>query len=610
MTQKFTTHFKRHRGPVTGVAAINNSNLVVTSGYDGAVALFDTESDEVTLLGYHDHLVNSIFTDTTGKFAASCSADYSIGIWDLEQRKRLLTLDGHTDDVEAFIFISEQKGASVSRDCSVILWDLSSGQIINKLLGHEKDVLSVQFYKNTLFTTGDDMTVRSWDMESGELKRMWGPFENETDTCAIDIDRERLILGCDDGIIRIFDLNDGTPISQIDAHTSAIKKVTVDPTNGDILSAAYDQKIAIWNAQSFECVRVLDPCIAKWERSFTWSCDGKRVYAGTFDGTVVIWDSENGSLVKEIGITDTTGNACFNDISCVGNRILLVSDDGIVRVMNRVQDELQLVLEEQPKERILTNACALAPDGKTALLGTHNQKIFIISIEGGDLYERGTLTPGEGPINSIRVSHDSSKAFVAAYSGKVIAISMDDHDYNPIPIHGNAVKAIELHPSMNIGVSCCAGGEIIKWDFDGNKLGEFEPHDSIVNDIAVSLDGKHLASVGRDFILNIHDFSSLAKIASIPIGNKSLKSVCFNGNGDVCVGDYWGNVYLVSTNDFTHQMARIADNGVSAMVPSDNDQMLAVSYDGSICIFDSSLAIVSREKIMEQRLDQVQNELI
>ena len=35
------------------------------------------------------------------------------------------------------------------------------------------------------------MTLRVWDLETGRQLSLWGPFENETDTCAIDLDRHR-----------------------------------------------------------------------------------------------------------------------------------------------------------------------------------------------------------------------------------------------------------------------------------------------------------------------------------------------------------------------------------------------------------------------------------
>ena len=69
-----------------------------------------------------------------------------------------------------------------------------------------------------------------------------------------------------------------------------------------------------------------------WERSFNWSPDGNEVLAGTFDGTVLLWDAASGRCRDEIGERGA-GNACFNDIAATDRgEIATVSDDGVVRL--------------------------------------------------------------------------------------------------------------------------------------------------------------------------------------------------------------------------------------------------------------------------------------
>src|SRR4029079_19800668 len=223
--QTTVDRFVRHRGPVTCAAGIPGTDEVVTSGYDGAVALYNLTSGSVELLGFHRPLVNRVVVDAAGRRAASPSSDYTTVVWDLEERRPELVLRGHADDVEDFVFIDENLGASVSRDWRVFVWDLRTGAITNILEGHDKDVLSISHHDGKLFTSGDDMTLRVWDLETGQQQQVWGPFESETDTCAIDPLHRRAVLGCDDGVVRIFDIDTGLTVGEIDAHASGIKKV-------------------------------------------------------------------------------------------------------------------------------------------------------------------------------------------------------------------------------------------------------------------------------------------------------------------------------------------------------------------------------------------------
>src|ERR1051325_7410133 len=191
--------FIRHRGPVTCVAAIPNSRAVVTSGYDGAVGYFDLEKQRVKLLGYHKHLVNRIVVNETGSRAASCSSDYTIYIWNLRTHQLEQVLRGHSDDVEDFVFVDDHMGVSASRDRRILIWNLDTGAVLRFIDEHEKDVLSLAFHNGRIYSSGDDKTLRQWDYHSGKLIKMWGPFEQETDTCAIDPGSGRVLLGCDDG---------------------------------------------------------------------------------------------------------------------------------------------------------------------------------------------------------------------------------------------------------------------------------------------------------------------------------------------------------------------------------------------------------------------------
>ena len=119
--QTESSQFVRHRGPVTCVSGIPNSNAAVTSGYDGAVGYVDLSAGTVELMGYHDHLANKITVNEAGTKAASSSSDFTIYIWDLATRQVERILKGHSDDVEDFVFVDDDRGVSVSRDWRIIV---------------------------------------------------------------------------------------------------------------------------------------------------------------------------------------------------------------------------------------------------------------------------------------------------------------------------------------------------------------------------------------------------------------------------------------------------------------------------------------------------------
>lgn len=601
-------NFDRHRGPITCAAGIPGSNLIVTSGYDSAVALFDPDGNKVQLLGYHEHLANRIVVDPTGNWAASCSSDYNVYLWNLEDRKLSKVLRGHSDDVEDFAFIDAETGVSVGRDWRILIWDLNTGAIKRVIDGHEKDVLSVCYHDGNLITSGDDMTLRVWDLENGSEIRKFGPFETETDTCDVDTVNRKIVLGCDDGYIRIFDLDTGEPIGEINAHSSAIKKVACSPVNGDLLSAAYDQKILIWDAATHELKVTLEESATKWERSFNWTPAGDQVVAGTFDGTVQVWDAATGQMENEIGNEgQSCGNACFNDVATGGDgQLVLVSDDGWVRLGRLTDSDASWGSQTASGHgRMLMNGVAMDAEGGKVATGAHNQKLHLFRHDEGKLVDEIALSLDEGPINCIRYSElpeTKGDVFVACYSGAIVQVGPDGTIKNKFRVHENAVKALRLHPTRPVGVSCSADGVLVSWDFDGNVLHNYLGHMAIIDDVDIDPTGRMITSTGRDFTVKVYELDTGRMLHSISIGKRSSKGILFLDPDTVVVTNYWGELLRFSLSDESCLKRQIAENGISAIARSGND-LVAVSYDGAAYLVNADdLTVINTLRAMVQRV--------
>ena len=608
LDQSTASNFVRHRGPVTSTADIPGRRIVVSGGYDGAVALFDLDADSVTLLGYHRHLVNQVSVDQIGgQRAASCSSDYSVYIWDLETGQRIQVLQGHADDVEDFIFVDTHTGVSASRDRRIIVWNLETGAIRHILDAHEKDVLSLSYSDGLLYSSGDDKTLKVWDVEQGRLLKSFGPFELETDTCAIDPARGRVVLGCDDGIVRVIEVNSGKIVCEIEAHSSGIKKVAVSPT-GDILSAAYDQKIIIWCGETFAHKLTLENVKHKWERSFSFSYDGSRIYAGTFDGTLLMWNAVTGELTGEAG-SDGEGNACFNRVAASDNgAVVTVADDGWIRLAAFDSKWARWMNRTCPGSgRMLMNAVAIDNQGGLVVSGAHDQKLHLYSVDRYNLDNHIEIELNEGPINFIDIATQEDyeqNAFVACYSGKIVCVTPSGEVRARMQIHEGAVKSVRVHQHEKLGVSCSADGTLCSWTFDGEIVNHYLGHSAIINDVAFSPDGDRIASVSRDFSLKVYGFSDAKLIASIELGRRSLKSVCFASRNVVLVGDYWGGLFRVDLQSGKVERQKIAGNGLSSLTRSGN-KLFAASYDGSISEIDpSNLGVVHRIEALTQCLNQ------
>ncbi len=601
--------FVRHRGPITSTAWIPGTQQILTSGYDSAVACFDMQSGEVELWGYHRHLCNRIVVDADGQRAASVSSDYDIYIWDIATRKMTMALIGHGDDVEDFYFIDAERGVSVSRDRRILLWDLSTGRITRAIHGHEKDVLSVACHAGNIYSSSDDTTLRVWDLETGRPRHVFGPFDTESDTCAIDPSRNRVVLGCDDGCIRIFDVTAGEMVAKIDAHEAGIKKVACSPADGAILSAAYDGKIHVWDGASHERRLSLEQRKNKWERSFTWSPDGAFVVAGTFDGTVLVWDANDGHAVAELGVqAERPGNDCFNDVAITEDQtVILVNDEGCVRVGRF--DEPRWLAKVTPKTgRMLMNAVTYDAATRTVITGSHDQRLHIFDRTADGLANEVEAFVGEGPINCVRMTQQSGYEgvlFAACYTGAIARVSRDGTVCDRFRLHENAVKSLRLHPTKPIGVSGSADGILVTWSFDGALLRQIPGHTAIIDDVDIDPTGNFIASSGRDFLLNVYRLEDGGLVSTVELGRRSPKALCFVDSQTVIVTNYWGELLRVSLPEGRILCRSISENGISSICRADSkgERVVVCSYDGAVYLVRSSDLSVERElRAMTQRV--------
>ena len=303
-------------------------------------------------------------------------------------------------------------------------------------------------------------------------------------------------------IIRVFDTRSGDLIREIPAHASGIKKVCTSPETGDILSAAYDQRILIWDAQSLDLKTELERVPSTWERSLNWASDGQSILAGTFDGTALEWSAATGRLIAELGGGDSApGNACFNEASVGANVVAVVSDDGYIRMARLTPSNAEWLARVEPASgRMLMNAVTLDDRSGVVMTGAHNHRLHIFDLAAGELKNETEIGLSEGPINCIRIAHNpgfEGDAFVACYSGAIVRVGRRGEIKDRITAHDGAVKALRIHPTLPVGVSGSADGSLIAWDMDGAAHRYLAGHTAIVDDVDFSPSGDLIASGPR-----------------------------------------------------------------------------------------------------------------
>ena len=155
-----------------------------------------------------------------GSRLASGSADRTVKIWDVASGKRLFTLSDSADVVFALAFHpSGNKITAAGADKFIRTWALGKdgGTLVQSIIAHEADITHVLYFPDgkRLASASADLTVKIWNMETGEVLRT---LERQPDwvlTMALSPDGKMLALGRYDGTIAYYDANEWREIAQI-----------------------------------------------------------------------------------------------------------------------------------------------------------------------------------------------------------------------------------------------------------------------------------------------------------------------------------------------------------------------------------------------------------
>jgi F-box and WD-40 domain protein CDC4 len=128
----------------------------------------------------------------------------------------------------------------------------------------------------------------------------------------MDHKRNRCISGAMDHMVKIWSLEDGALLYNLDGHSSLVGLLALQ---GDhLVSAAADSTLRIWDPQRGHCRNTLS---AHTGAITCFQHDVQKVISGS-DRTLKMWDVSNGNCIRDL-LTDLSGvwQVKFNDRRCV-----------------------------------------------------------------------------------------------------------------------------------------------------------------------------------------------------------------------------------------------------------------------------------------------------
>ncbi|EJD07930.1 WD40 repeat-like protein [Fomitiporia mediterranea MF3/22] len=374
---------------------------------------------------------------------------------------------------------------------TISIRDGQTGDVkVPPIRAHTGQTTSVVFSPDgkLLASSGQDQTIRIWDVESGMPDGDVMEIDTAISSLAFLPDGKRIIAGANDRTIRIWDVENrkqvGEPIQgySVGDHIGTIRDVAVSPDGRYFASASDGKVLQIWDAKTGEAVGKPLEGHTNWVVAVTFSPDGSSLVSGSYDHTIRRWDVATGRPLGEPfrGHTDYVSSVA---VSPDGKLVVSSSHDNTVRIWDSQTGKPIDAPLRSHTDWVLS--VAFSPDGKHFISGSHDRTLRIWDIESGEQGEELL----EGKITSVAISPD----------GRHVA-------------SGSTEKIIQL------------------WDTENGKIvGKFEGHTRWVNAIAFSSDGKYLVSGSDDTTVCIWDAETSSVLVKTLDGHSGwITSVTFS----------------------------------------------------------------------------------
>ncbi|XP_055578998.1 F-box and WD repeat domain containing protein 10B [Falco cherrug] len=195
-----------HAGSIQALFLHEKKGLVLSASVDLSIRCWNIYSGACVKI-FNGHWATVTCLDFHDEQFVSGARDGMVKVWSLESGKCLKTLKH-----DSTVWVVKMHGRRVVSGCDrglVKVWCADTGTLIKTLEGHQGPVKCLSFDQWHLVTGSTDGYVLGWSM-LGNMKRCLTAFCHPKEVLSLEFLYLRVVSGCADGKIRIFNYLTGT----------------------------------------------------------------------------------------------------------------------------------------------------------------------------------------------------------------------------------------------------------------------------------------------------------------------------------------------------------------------------------------------------------------
>jgi WD40 repeat protein len=262
----------------------------------------------VATISISEGLMKSVAISPDGQKVATSSGDFAsfssfagknntVRIWDIDSRKVIHSLTGHSAWVNSIAFSPDgQTLASGSDDGIIKLWDVRTGQEKRTLKGHSVSVHSIAFSPDgQTLACGSFKMIQLWKVSTAGWKPNLYGHSGAVDSVVFSPDGQTLASASSvDGTIKLWNISTGQEQLTL-KHPDWVYFVAFSPDGQTFASGGgyKERAIKLWDVHTWREKSTLQGHSDKI-RSIAFSPDGQTIASGSQDKTIKLWDVHTG----------------------------------------------------------------------------------------------------------------------------------------------------------------------------------------------------------------------------------------------------------------------------------------------------------------------------
>ncbi|MBD2293423.1 pentapeptide repeat-containing protein [Anabaena sphaerica FACHB-251] len=514
---------------IFSLALSPDGKLLVTGDMDGQIHLWQM-ADRKNLLTFkgHEGLVWTVAFSPDGQTLASGGHDGLIKLWNTQTGDCLKTLDPHTGIVWSISFSSDgQTLASGSQDTSIRLWDVYLGKCLKILHGHTSAVCSVRFNPDgsILASGSDDCDIRLWDIDTGICIKTLQGHDGRVCSVRFSPDAKTLASGSSDHSIRLWDVSKGVCVRTFHGHTNWVWSVCFSSDGQTIATGGNDSSVRLWNVQQGTCVKIFHGHTSE-VYSAIFSPDDQILFSASRDSSVRLWDVSKGVCVRTLqGHSSGAHLVSFNPDDCL---LATGSCDSLVRLWDIASGYSTKILQGHTD---WVWSVSFSPDASILASGSDDTSIKLWDVISGDCIT--TLYGHSGGVTSVSFSPDGQTLASASRDASVKLWDIHKHKcVKTLEGHTGEIWSVSFSPDGNTLATASQDCLVKLWDVgEGKCITTLPGHTDGVWSLSFSPDGKMLASGSVDHSIRLWDTSNFTCVKVLQGHTSTVWSVSFSPDG-------------------------------------------------------------------------------